>query len=75
MEDVITIKLTGYEALILFEAISKICSTNNLMSDLDETEQQMVFDLESSLERELAEIFDADYDAVIAEAKTRLRER
>ena len=58
------------EALVLFDFIAKI---NEKGPSQDLVGQQLLWDMESLLERELPEVFDKDYNQLVNESKKKLK--
>ena len=65
------LRLTRDEALVLFEAATKVTDQGAALAALDGAEAQSLHDLVALLERELPQVLDADYDALLAAAKAR----
>ena len=71
-EEEFDLRLSGDEALVLFEWLTNFNKAN--YSFQDQAEQRVLWDLEASLERCLAAPFSADYAAQLAAARDRLRD-
>ncbi|MBP2269207.1 hypothetical protein J3A64_004747 [Pseudarthrobacter sp. PvP004] len=68
----ISIKLSGDEALVLFDWLARFNKNNN--TDLtDQAEQRVLWDIESSLESALVQVFSEDYTSLLDEARSRLQ--
>jgi len=68
----ISIKLSGDEALVLFDWLARFNKNNN--TDLtDQAEQRVLWDIESSLESVLVQVFSEDYTSLLDEARSRLQ--
>lgn len=68
-----TLDLSADEALVLFEFLSRWDETGTF--DLvDQAEQRVLWDVLAGLEGQLTEPFSPDYGALVAAARTRLRD-
>lgn len=68
-----TLDLSKDEALVLFDLLSRWDSSQQ-MNIADEAEQRVLWNLHAGLERQLAEPFATEYEALIAAARQRIRE-
>ena len=69
----LSITLSHDRALVLFEWLSRTHSTGT--QDIqDQSEQRVLWDLEAELESELAEPLQANYDDLLAAARSRVRD-
>ena len=64
--------LSADEALVLFEAASKLVESDAVEGVLDAPEMQRLHDLVVDLERQVPEVLAPDYAARLAQAKARL---
>ena len=71
MGEKIHLELTGDEALVLFEFLSRY-SNNNILAIEDQAEQQALWDLRCLLEKQLLQPFLPEYDQLLQQARTRL---
>jgi hypothetical protein len=74
----VTIRLTSDEALVLDYLLSRFDTGGDLTKGLvlsDPSERAALWALAAALERELPEPFSSDYDRLLAQAQTRLREK
>ena len=69
----ITLELTNDEALVLFEWLARVDSSDLLVFE-DPAEQQVLWRLEGMLERVLVEPLDATYKELLAKARRRVRD-
>ncbi|UOB16288.1 hypothetical protein [Abyssalbus ytuae] len=67
--DKILINLKNSEALVLFELITNLNENDQLLSEIDESSQRVMFDLESVLESILTEPFRDNYKILLDNAK------
>lgn len=67
----VTLALTHDEALVLFEWLH---SNEGKHGFSDQAEQRVLWDLEASLERQLAALVSPDYARLLNEARSRLRD-
>jgi hypothetical protein len=66
--------LTGDEALVLFDFLSRYTDTEQLLIE-DQAEQQVLWDMCAMLERELVEPVGPNYDELLAAARNRVRHK
>jgi hypothetical protein len=66
------ISLTGDEALVLFEWLARFNKTEGEFAD--QSEQRVLWDLEAQLESALVAPLRPDYNAILAEARDRIRD-
>ena len=71
-EEEVDLRLSGDEALVLYEWLANFNNANH--SFQDQAERRVLWDLEASLERHLAAPFSGDYAAQLAAARDRLRD-
>lgn len=69
----ITLTLTDDEALVLFDLLARF-SNNDLLGTEDQSEQRVLWDLHSMLERQLVPIFDPRYRELLNAARSSLRD-
>jgi hypothetical protein len=67
------IELTGDEALVLFELLSRYYSSDSLSIE-DQAERRTLWNLHCQLEKQLVEPFQPDYGALLRQARDRLRD-
>lgn len=67
------IELTGDEALVLFEFLSRYSDSNSLVIE-DQAEQRALWNLLSVLEKQLAEPLRPEYRELLQRARDRLRD-
>ena len=69
------IKLSKDEALVLFELLARI--NEDVPEGLfeDQSEQQVLWNLEAELERQLSEPFSSNYKTLLSEARNNLRNK
>ena len=72
MSEDIHIKLTGAEALLVFEALMKLDDKKLLDSALSEEERSACWALEALLEKELP-VFSPDYLAIVEQARREIK--
>lgn len=71
----VVVKLTGDEAPVLFEWLTRFDTTNSFENVIeDQAEQRALWNLTCLLERELVAPFQTDYDLRVEEARVRLRD-
>ena len=66
------LRLTGDEALVLFEWLTNFNASEGGFAD--QAEQRVLWDLEASLERHLVSPLRDDYSALLAAARERVRD-
>jgi hypothetical protein len=71
--EVITIKLTNKEALVLFEFLSRF-DDENAYAFADQAEQRVLWSMEGMLEKQLVEILSPDYLRFLKEAREQVRD-
>ncbi|MFN3202341.1 MAG: hypothetical protein ACE366_28340 [Bradymonadia bacterium] len=69
----VTIELTGDEALVLFEWITRFTKRENEGFE-DQAEERVLWQIEAVLEKALVEPFKPDYDRLLAAARARVRD-
>jgi hypothetical protein len=67
--------LTKYEALVLFEFLSRFNQLENPDIFEDQAEQKVFWKLEGQLEKQLVEPFKPGYKAIINEARNNIRDK
>jgi hypothetical protein len=70
----VNIELTKEEAIVFFEFLSRFNENNNSSRFDDQSEQRVLWDIESILEKELSEPFRADYQEILRNAREKLRD-
>jgi hypothetical protein len=73
MADAVAIHLTADEALVLFAWLSEFNDSGDATFS-DQAEQRVLWDIEAVLERNLAAPLDPEYDRLLAEAQSRVRD-
>jgi len=74
MEDNVRINLSRDEAIVLFEFLSRFEELESL-DIVDQSEERVLWNLQSTLEKDLAEPFSANYPELLEQARARLRDR
>ena len=67
------LELTGDEALVLFEFLSRF-SENDTLAIEDQAEEKVLWKLLGLLEKRLVEPFDPEWATIISAARNRLRD-
>ncbi len=67
----INLKLTKNEAIVLFDLLNRFSETDKLSIEYP-SEQRVLWDLSCSLEIELSELFDPNYDDLLRLARETL---
>ena len=70
----ISLKLTKDEALILFEFVSRFNENDNKEIFNDQAEEKIFWVIEGQLEKILVEPFIPNYQNIIQEARSRIRD-
>jgi hypothetical protein len=73
MGEPVTVELTGDEALILFEFLSRFSDTDTLSLE-DQAEARALWNLLCLLQKQLVEPFRANYQELLRQARDRLRD-
>ncbi len=73
-ENKVNIELTKEEAIVFFEFLGRFNKTDNLGKFEDQSEQRVLWDVESILEKELIEPFRADYQEIVKKARDAVRD-
>jgi hypothetical protein len=73
MAEPVQLKLTGDEALVLFEFLSRFDDEGSLAIE-DQAEERALWNFHGQLQKQLAEPFHRDYKALLAAARDRLRD-
>ncbi|UOQ98628.1 hypothetical protein MUN81_03840 [Hymenobacter sp. 5317J-9] len=68
------LNLSKDEALVLFEFLHRINSTDQPELFEDQAEQRALWNVECLLEKQLPELLQANFATLVAEARTRLRD-
>ena len=66
-------ELTRDEAIVFFDWLVRLNQATD-QKFADEAEQRVLWDLEATLESELAEPFASNYDELLAAARSRIRD-
>ena len=69
----VIIELTTEEALVLHDWLARFNKTGKPEFE-DQAEQRVLWDVESTLESALHQLFDLEYEALISAARSRLRD-
>lgn len=69
----ICLELTEEQAIVLFEYLSR-SNTNDSTQIEDQSEQRVLWNLESDLERALPAVLSPDYKKILREARDRVRD-
>lgn len=69
----IEIKLTGDEALVLFEFLSRF-DESQALEIVDQSEERVLWNLHGDLQKKLVEPFKSDYRDLLRSARNRLRD-
>ncbi|GAB2570322.1 hypothetical protein [Kribbella endophytica] len=70
----VQIELTGDEALVLFEWVSRFNKREDVEYE-DQAEQRVLWDVEATLEAALVEPFSSEYVQLLTAARARVRDR
>ena len=73
MGEPVRLELTGDEALVLFEFLARF-DDHQTLSLQDQAEERALWNLHCLLEKQLVEIFDPKYKALVQAARGRLRD-
>jgi hypothetical protein len=73
MGEPVTIELTGDEALVLFEFLSRFSDTDTLSLE-DQAEARALWNLLCLLQKQLVEPFRPNYQELLRQARDRLRD-
>ncbi len=73
MDEGVTIELSGEEALVLFEFLSRY-SDEKKLEIVDQAEQRVLWDLCCILERQLVAPFKAEYADLLSRAREHVRD-
>lgn len=69
----VRLELTGDEALVLFEFLARFDDDGTLAVQ-DQAEERALWNLHCLLQKQLVELFDPEYKALLAAARDRLRD-
>lgn len=69
----VRLELSGDEALVLFEFLARFDDEDTLALE-DQAEERALWNLHCLLQKQLVEIFDPNYKALLAAARGRLRD-
>ena len=72
-DEQVTLQLTNAEALVLFEWLARVDSSESLTFE-DQAEQEVLWRVECMLERALVEPFEANYNELLDEARRQVRD-
>ena len=73
MGEPVRIELTGDEALVLFEFLARF-DDHEVLIVQDQAEERALWNLQCLLEKQLVEIFDPNYKALLEAVRGRLRD-
>jgi len=68
----VTIELSNHEALVLFEFLHRFDEEGYRFAD--QSEQRVLWDVESMLEKQLVEPFSPDYHILLTDARATVRD-
>lgn len=71
----INIKLTKEEAIVLFEFLVRINKNHSSEFIEDQSEQRVLWNIESILEKDLDDTFSDDYQEIIKLAREKVRDK
>jgi hypothetical protein len=71
---IISVDLTQNEAIVLLEWLSRFNGQEHSNLFEDQSEERVLYDLESVLEKVINETFREDYNAILYEARKRVRD-
>jgi len=74
MTEQVTLTLPPDEAVVLFEWLTRFNSSDGQPFE-DQAEQRVLWNLEASLESILSEPFRPDYAQILADARSRVRDK
>ena len=74
-KNTVALELSGDEALILFEFLSRLNERARPELFEDQAEERALWTLEALLQRVLVEPFRSDYAELVQQARSRLRDR
>jgi hypothetical protein len=69
----VSIELTENEAIVLFDYLSRFNNKMNPQAFEDQSEQRVLWDIESTLEQKLSVPFGADYTEILKKAREIVR--
>lgn len=72
--DKVTIELSNSEALVFFEFLARF-SRDAKLEITDQSEERILWNICSSLEEGLTELFDDNYDDLLAKAREKVRDK
>lgn len=70
----ISIELRREEALVLFDWLARFNENGKTEIFKDQSEQRVLWDIESLLEKELNEVFKDDYSEILSKARKEVRD-
>lgn len=68
----ICLQLNNYEALILFDWLSRFNKAESSLPIQNQAEQRILFDLEAVLEKNLDDVFSSDYKIRLLQARNQI---
>ena len=71
--DKVNIELSKEQAIVFFEFLGRFNDSDNLQRFEDESEQRVLWDIESILEKGLNEPLRADYQDIVKKAREAIR--
>lgn len=69
----VTLEVSGSEALVLFEFLSRFDDDEKL-DIADRAEERVLWNLHGQLEKQLVEPFKGDYDRLLEQARSKVRD-
>lgn len=75
MKNIINIELTNSESIVLLELLSRINQENRTELFKDQSEERVLWDLESMLESKLNEPFKKNYSELLENARNEVRDK
>ena len=73
MDERVSVELSEDEALVLLECLKRAKPADG-DEVVDQAEQRVLWDLETTLERQLSALVHPDYSPLVAEARERVRD-
>ena len=70
----VNIELTNDKAIVFFEFLGRFNENDDLSRFEDQSEQRVLWDIESILEKELSEPFRANYQEILKKARETVRD-
>jgi hypothetical protein len=73
-EKSVTVTLSGDEALVLFDWLARTSDAGAPAPFVDQAEERVLWNVEATLERSLVAILRPDYESLLNEARTAVRD-